>query len=85
MLFNIYINDIFFVTLEINICNSVDDTTPYVCDSYLKSISKKLEQNFELTIAWFEMNHMKFNTEKCYILISRNKNEYMWAILDMIW
>ena len=36
MLFNIYINDIFFALNEIDICNFANDTTPYVCDSNLK-------------------------------------------------
>ena len=33
-------------------------------------------------IAWFEMNYMKRNTDKCHLLISGNKNEQMWAKLD---
>ena len=87
MLFNIYINDMFFALNEIDIRNFADDTTPYVCDSNLKSVLEKLEHNFELAIAWFEMNHMKLNTDKCHLLISGNKNEYMWAKLDqgIVW
>ena len=38
MLFKIYINDIFFVSKGIDICNFADDTTSYVCDSSLKSV-----------------------------------------------
>ena len=87
MLFNIYINDMFFALNEIDICNFADDTTPYVCDSNLKSVLEKLEHNSELAIAWFEMNYMKLNTDKCHLLISGNKNEYMWAKLDedIVW
>ena len=77
MLFNIYINDMFFALNEIDICNFADDTTPYVCDSNLKSVLEKLEHNSELAIAWFEMNYMKLNTDKCHLSISGNKNEYM--------
>ena len=51
ILFNIYINDIFFALNEIDICNFADDTTPYVSDSNLGSILEKLEQNSELAIA----------------------------------
>ena len=54
----------------------------YDCYSNLKSVLEKLENNFELTIAWFEMNYMKLNTDKCHLLISGNKNEYMWVKLD---
>ena len=62
-------------------------TTPYVCDSNLESVLERLEHNSELAIAWFEMNYMKLNTDKCHLLISGNKNEYMWAKLDedIVW
>ena len=43
VLFNIYISDMFFTLNEIDICNFVDDTTPYVCDSNLESVLEKLE------------------------------------------
>ena len=76
MLFNIYINYMFFALNEIDIRNFAGDTTLYVCDSNLKSVLEKLEHNSELAIAWFEMNYIKFNTGKCHLLISGNKNEY---------
>ena len=82
MVFNVYINDMFFALNEIDICNFADDTTPCVCDSNLKSVSEKLEHSSELAIAWFEMKYMKLNTDKCHLLISGNKNEYIWAKLD---
>ena len=87
ILFNIYINDIFFALKEVDICNFADDTTPYVCDSNLKSVVEKLEYNSELAIAWFETNYMKLNTDKCHLLISGNKHEHIWAKLDqdIIW
>ena len=33
------------------------------------------------------MNYIKLNIDKCHLLISRNKNEHMWAILDrdIVW
>ena len=33
------------------------------------------------------MSYMKFNTDKCHLLISGNRNEYMWAKLDnnIVW
>ena len=68
-------------------CNFADNTTPYVCDSNLKSVLETLEHNSELGIAWFEMNYMERNTDKCYLLISGNKNEQRWAKLDrdIVW
>ena len=58
ILFNIYINVIFFALKGVDTCNFADDTTPYVCDSNLKSVLEKLEHNSELAIAWFEMIKM---------------------------
>ena len=63
----------FFALNKIDICNFVDNTTPYVCASNLKSVLEKLERNSELVIAWFEMNYIKLNTDKCHLLISGNK------------
>ena len=87
MLFNIYINDMFFALNEIDICIFADGTTPYFFDSNLKSVLEKIEHNSELVIDWFEMNYMKLDTDKCHLLLSGNKNEYMWAELDedIVW
>ena len=82
ILFDIYINDIFFALKGVDICNFADDTTPYVCDSNLISVLETLEHNSEPAIAWIEMNYMKFNSDKWHLLISGNKNEQMWAKLD---
>ena len=32
LLFNIYLNDLFFLEIDCDICNFADDTTPYTCD-----------------------------------------------------
>ena len=63
--------------MELILCNFADDTTPYVCDSDLKSVLETLEHNSKLVIACFEMNYMKLNINKCHLLISGNKNEQM--------
>ena len=60
VLFNIYINDIFFALKEIDTCNFADDATPYVCNSNLKSVLEMLEHDSELAIAWFEMNSRNY-------------------------
>ena len=87
ILFNMYIKYISFALKGIDICNFTDDTTPYVCDSKLKSVLETLEHNSELAVARFEMNYVKLNTDKCYLLISGNKSEQIWARLDgdIVW
>ena len=72
ILFNVYINDIFFALKGIDICNFAGYITPYW---NLKSVLETLEHISELATAWFEMNYMKLNTDKCHLLISGNKSE----------
>ena len=64
-----------------------DGITPYVCDSKLKSVLETLEHNSELAVAWFELNYMKLNTDKCHLLVSGNKIGQMSAKLDrtIVW
>ena len=50
MLFNIYINDIFFTLNETDICKFVNDTTPCVCDSDLKSVLENFKHKPELVL-----------------------------------
>ena len=84
-MFIIYINDIFFALKGIR--KFPDNTTPYLKDSNLKLVVETLEHNSELAVAWFEMNYIKVNSNKCHLLISRNKNDLMWAKLNrhIVW
>ena len=43
---------------------------------------RKVRTQSELAIAWFEMNYMKRNTDKCHLLISGNKND-IWQSNDV--
>ena len=45
LLFNIYINDIFFVTEETSITNYADDNTPYACDRSVELVIARLEKD----------------------------------------
>ena len=59
LLYNIYLNDLFFLLGDIDICNFVDDAAPNVCDMELRVVLDKLEKCSELAIAWFKSNYMK--------------------------
>ena len=87
LLFNIYINDLFFNFAETDISNYADDTTLYACDSNLQNLITRLERDSINAIVWFENNYMKLNEEKCHFIISGNKIEHLWAKIEnaMIW
>ena len=87
ILFNILLNDLFFFLNDIQVCNFADDTTPFVCSQNLAEVVKKLEENSDLAINWFQNNYMKLNTDKCHLLISGSRYEHFWAQIgkDKIW
>ena len=87
LLFNIYLNDLFYILKDANICNFADGTTPYVSDFCLKNVMETLEDHSEIAITWFECNNMKLNTDKCHLLVSGHRYEEMWAKVrnDRIW
>ena len=68
LLFNIYINDLFFQFAEV--CNFADDTTLYASNLDLETLIQNLEDDSLKAILWFENNYMKLNDEKCHFLVS---------------
>ena len=73
LLFNIYINDLFYITEMTNTCNYADDTTFYACDPDLESLIQRLEHDSMLATECFESNYMKQNDGKCDLLLSGYK------------
>ena len=73
LLFNIYLNDLFFIDLKSSLCNYADDNTLYACDLSLEDLILKLELSASLVIDWFKHNHMKLNESKCHLLVCSNK------------
>ena len=79
MLFNIYLNDLLFLTLDSSLCNYADDNTLYACDMSLKNLIDKLESSASSVLNWFKYNYMKPNDSKCHLLVSGNKEEVIVA------
>ena len=79
LLFNIYVNDLFWVNEMTEVCNFADDTTFYTCDNDIKSVIRKLEHDTLLAIEWFGANFMKLNEEKCHFLFAGHKHEVVFA------
>ena len=75
LLFNINLNDHFFLALDTDICNIADDNTLYTCDISISDVISKLESSANLVIDWFWYNYMKLNESKCHLLVCRIKEE----------
>ena len=76
LLFNLYINDLFFIITS-DICNYADDTTPHAVDMKLEMLMAKLENAVDKALKWFRDNAMKLNSSKCKLLICGHKFETM--------
>ena len=81
LLFNIYLNDIFFFLKECDIANYADDNTPYVTDIKIDTLLQKLYTNTSLLSRWFKDNFLQMNADKCHLLIS-NRDKDVSIILE---
>ena len=79
VLFNFFMNDLFLFLNDIQVCKFADDTTHFVCSQNLAELVKKLEENSDLAVNWFQNNQIKLNTEKCHLLMSGSKYEHLWT------
>ena len=87
ILFNIYLNDLFYLAEQTNVCNYADDTTFFACDIDLSSLLNRLEHDTSLAVDWFDYNYMKLNEDKCHLIVSGHKFENVWVKVNdsMIW
>ena len=60
ILFNVYLNDLFFLFNDIDIPNFADDTTTYVCNFNIETVLEKLEKIFSINSNLIrKKNHVK--------------------------
>ena len=87
LLFNIYLNDLFYIADKADICNFADDTTPYSCGYELKEVMEDVEYDCITLVEWFRDNYLTLNADKCHLLASGHKNEAMFAKVGdaLIW
>ena len=85
LLFNIYLNDIFFVIKNSHICNFADDTTLSTFGTNI-DIIHDLEGDTLTAISWFESNYMILNADKCHFM-SSGMIEHLWLRVgdEQIW
>ena len=74
LLFNIFINDIFFLLNETEICNYADDTTIYCSHKELQEVTLRLENDTVKLSNWFAENFVELNEEKCHLLVFGEKD-----------
>ena len=76
LLFNIFINDIFFFLDKAKIANFADDNTTFAIESDIMELLKTLESETFSILNWFRMNEMKPNQDKCHLLVADINHRY---------
>ena len=83
LLFNIFINDLFFFSAKCEICNFADDNSLYSCGMNLDNIFSNLIQDMENVYEWFVYNSMKVNPDKFQFIILGNTGSHILKIGDI--
>jgi len=74
LLFNIFINDLFFLEMESEICSFADDTRIYACDTSTEAVMIRVEGDTYRLMKWFTDNGMKANPSKVQIMFLGQKD-----------
>ena len=74
LLFNIFINDIFFFIEKTKIANYADDNTTYCTEKTVEILRTTLEKETHTILKWFHDNEMKSNDDKCHLIIANQEN-----------
>ena len=69
LLFNIFLNDIFFFLNYTNLGNYADDSTLYAYNKNLETVICNLRQEFSILSNWFYENYMVLNPGKCHFML----------------
>ena len=75
LLFNIFLNDIFFFIRDISIANYADDNTTYTTDINVENLLSTLERETSILLEWFKFNEMKLNEDKCHLLVANQTED----------
>ena len=68
LLFNTFINDLFFIEMKSEICSFADDTTIYAHDTSIEVVMIRLEGDLHRLMQWFTDNSMTANASKFQIM-----------------
>ena len=74
LLFNIFINDVFYFFDKARMDNYADDNSTYAIDDTILDLLKTLEAETCVVLNWFKINEMKSNNDKCHLIVANTNN-----------
>ena len=69
-MFNVYINDIFYIIKYVKIANFADDNSPFIFNKSITEVLKLLEEDSNKLYSRYELNWLKSNADKYHLLLS---------------
>jgi hypothetical protein len=69
LLFNIFINDLFFIISKTDMCNFADDNSLFSCAKTLNEVVSNLKFDLANVLKWFSLNLLKPNRSKFQMLV----------------
>ena len=79
LLFNIFINDIFYAIEASEFCNFADDNAVYALSHNAESMIAKVEIDINNTLKWFDSNSMVGSPSKSQVmLLGLEQNQKLW-------
>ena len=76
LLFNIFINDIFYFVDKSKLANFADDSTVYATEDNALKLLTLLNKETTVILNWFKINEMKSNDDKCHLIMSNTNKNY---------
>ena len=84
LLFNIFINDIFYFINETRIANYADDNTVHAISDNIQNLLNILETETNVILKWFKVNEMKPNGDKSHLIVANDEKSLVKLGNDVI-
>ena len=78
LLFNIYINDLFYALKYSDICNFADETAPHSSCTDIDEAISDVEHVCLLLLEWFRDSYMTLNASKCHLIFAIKRDAIIW-------
>lgn len=72
--FNIFLNDLFYVSKRAKLSNYADDNQIYFCDRYLQVVKSVINEELTIACKWFDDNKLELYPTKYKALVLLNKH-----------
>ena len=76
LLFNIFMNDIFYFVDKSKVANFADDSTVYATENNTLKLLSLLNEESTTIFKWYKVNEMKSNDDKCHLIVSDTNKNY---------